>query len=248
VTENGDRIAWVGHSTVAIRLDGVLVVTDPVLRKRIFHLRRHADAVSHVLDGLDGILVSHVHYDHLDIRSLVRLGRRVPVVVPRGGGTMLRLRGFADVRELTAGEELELGGLRIRATHAEHAPARRLGAPWAVPSLGFVLDGSHRVYFAGDTDLFEGMAELAPLDVALLPVAGWGPRLPPGHLNPERAAEALRLLRPRVAIPIHWGTFAPVHAPRPDDTPAQAFARAAAEAAPTVAVCILQPGETYPLG
>src|SRR5262249_60752921 len=77
-----------------------------------------------------------------------------------------------------------------------------------IPLLGDLIEPSTRVYFAGDTDLFGGMQELAPgLDVALLPVAGWGPRVGSGHLDPQRAAETLRLLRPRVAIPIHWGTY-----------------------------------------
>jgi L-ascorbate metabolism protein UlaG (beta-lactamase superfamily) len=64
------------------------------------------------------------------------------------------------------------------------------------------------VYAAGDTDLFDGMAALGPIDVALLPVWGWGPTLGPGHLDPARAAEAVHLLLPRVAVPVHWGSFA----------------------------------------
>jgi len=110
-----------------------------------------------------------------------------------------------------------------------------------------VIDGTRRVYFAGDTDLFEGMGELGQLDVPLLPVAGWGPRLPAGHLDPVRAVEALALTEPRLAIPIHWGTYAPWRAPRGDDTPAKAFAELAATIVPTVDVRVLRPGESCQL-
>ena len=106
--------------------------------------------------------------------------------------------------------------------------------------MGYVVTGSRTVYFAGDTDLFEGMAALpGPIDVALLPVWGWGPTLGRGlHLDPHRAAEALRLIRPREAVPIHWGTYWPhalgrVYADRLIDPPA-AFAEYAAELAPDV--------------
>jgi L-ascorbate metabolism protein UlaG (beta-lactamase superfamily) len=118
-----------------------------------------------------------------------------------------------------------------------------------VPSLGYVVEAASRVYFAGDTDVYDSMATLAPLDVALLPVWGWGPRVGEGHLNPRTAAEALRLLRPRVAVPIHWGTFRPVYlrGRPPADAPRE-FARHAADLAPEVEVRILQPGETLTLG
>src|SRR5437773_1639811 len=88
---------------------------------------------------------------------------------------IVRRRGFGEVVELDVGEEVEIGAIRIRATHADHAPGR---GPFSAktPSLGYVLEGPASVYFAGDTDLFPAMNELAPLDVALLPVAGWGPR------------------------------------------------------------------------
>jgi L-ascorbate metabolism protein UlaG (beta-lactamase superfamily) len=121
--------------------------------------------------------------------------------------------------------------------------------PWApADGLGFVVD---RVYFAGDTDLFDGMAEIGArgLDVALLPIWGWGPRLPPGHLDPERAAQATRLLAPRVVIPIHWGTYRRAGMRRGDlDRPAREFAGAVARAAPGVDVVVLRPGESFTHG
>jgi L-ascorbate metabolism protein UlaG (beta-lactamase superfamily) len=243
---SGNSLTWLGHSSTAIRLDGTLVATDPVLRARVAHLRRKHPVDLAMLDGLGATLVSHVHYDHLDLPSLACLDPAVPIVVPAGAGRLLRRRGFRDVREVEVGDELELGALRIRATHAEHASARRLGAP-RTAALGFVIAGTQTVYFAGDTDLFDGMAALGEIDVALLPVAGWGPRLPPGHLDPRRAAEALALIRPRIAIPIHWGTYAPWRPNPGDDVPAREFAEAAAKLAPAVEVRVLRPAETCPL-
>jgi L-ascorbate metabolism protein UlaG (beta-lactamase superfamily) len=237
-------VTWLGHSCALIRLDGVCIATDPVLRDRIFHLRRKTPIDLDALDGVDAVLVSHLHFDHLDVPSLDRLDRAVPLVLPAGAGDLLRRRGFRDVREVVAGEEVDVGGLRMRATRAEHASTRRSGTRRTEP-LGFVIAGTRSVYFAGDTDLFDEMGTLGPIDVALLPVAGWGPRLPPGHLDPQRAAEALRRIRPRTAIPIHWGTYAPWRAPSGDDQPARAFAELAATIAPGVDVRVLLPGESY---
>jgi L-ascorbate metabolism protein UlaG (beta-lactamase superfamily) len=239
-------VTWLGHSTVVIDLDGTRVVTDPVLRARIWHLRRDAVVATTAVGHLDAILVSHSHFDHLDLGSLDRLDRNLPVVVPRGVGGFVRRRGFARAVELDVGEELPLGAIRIRATHAEHESSRGPFSPSA-PSLGYVVEGTTRIYFAGDTGLFPGMRHLGPVDVALLPVAGWGPRLGAGHLDPAGAAEALRLLHPKAALPIHWGTFRRLFAERPDDRPAREFARIAREVAPEVDVHVLSIGETFTL-
>lgn len=239
-------LTWLGHSTVVIDVDGTRLVTDPVLGRRVWHLRREVAVDLRVLDTLAGILVSHSHFDHLDRASLRRLDRALPVVVPSGVGGLLRGWGFARVREVVAGDELELSGLTLRVTHAEHASSRWPSTPRSA-SVGYVAEGSARVYFAGDTDLFDGMAGVGPVDVAALPVSGWGPRLPPGHLDVTRAAEALRLLQPRIAVPIHWGTFRTPFGPPLDDRPARELVRAAAEVAPDVDVRILRIGETMAL-
>jgi L-ascorbate metabolism protein UlaG (beta-lactamase superfamily) len=243
------RVTYVGHATVLVELDGVRLLTDPMLRRRVFHLRRSPAAGVTVPEGVDAVLVSHAHWDHLDVRSLVMLPGDTPLVVPGGVRRLVRGRR-GDVVELDVGGVFELDGVTVTATYAEHDAGRGpFGA--RTPALGFLLAGSSRIYFAGDTDLFPGMADLAPLDLALLPVAGWGPTLPPGHLNPRSAAEALRLLRPRTAVPIHWGTYAAIGWRRPardlDRTAAEAFARHAAELAPEVDVRILAPGETLEL-
>ena len=236
-------LTWLGHSCAVIELDGHVVVTDPVLRARIAHLRRKTRVESAVLDHADLILVSHTHHDHLDLPSLDRLDPGAQVFVPAGAGGLLRRRGFRVVQEVVPGDEVSVGSIRIRVTHAEHAAGLRVGTGKTQP-VGYVIGGTQTVYFAGDTDLFEGMGALGRVDVALLPVAGWGARLPVGHLDPARAVEALELIEPRLAIPIHWGTYAPWRPPRGDDTPAQAFAELAATVIPTVDVRVLRPGQS----
>lgn len=236
-------LTWLGHSCAVIQLDGQLIVTDPVLRSRIFHLRRREPVDVAALDGVDAILLSHSHHDHLDLPSLDKLDRSTQVLVPMGAGGLLRRRGFRFVREVVPGDEVGLGCVRVRVTHAEHASVLRPGTGRTNP-VGYVIAGTQTVYFAGDTDLFPGMGALGRVDVALLPVAGWGPRLPAGHLDPARAVEALELIEPRLAIPIHWGTYAPWRPPRGDDTPAKTFAELAATVVPTVDVRVLRPGQS----
>jgi L-ascorbate metabolism protein UlaG (beta-lactamase superfamily) len=239
-----NAITWFGHSTTVVEIDEVRFVTDPVLRRRIAHLSRAEAVPRAALGRLDVVFVSHVHLDHLDLSSLVQIERSLTIVVPRGAGRMVRRRGFADVVEAAAGDELRFGGVRLDVTHAEHGVVRR--HLWGRSSaLGFVVRGSRSAYFAGDTDLFDAMRELAPVDVALLPIGGWGPRVPEGHLNPERAAAALRLVRPRTVVPVHWGTFRTPFAAPPDDGPAREFVRRAAEVAPQVDVRVLHIGETF---
>ena len=236
-------LTWLGHSTVVIDVDGTRLVTDPVLRRRVWHLRREAAIEA---GPVDGILISHTHFDHLDRPSLRSFDPNLPVVVPKGAGELLRRSGFSRVLEAEAGEELDVAGLAIRATHAEHESSRGPLSGRSA-SLGYVVEGSTTVYFAGDTDLFDGMAEIGPVDVAILPVSGWGPKLPAGHLDPRGAAEALRLLRPKLAVPVHWGTYRTPFAGPPDDRPPREFAQAAADLAPEVDVRVLAIGETLTL-
>jgi L-ascorbate metabolism protein UlaG (beta-lactamase superfamily) len=207
---------FLGHSTVRIDVAGRTVLTDPVLTGRVGPLARVVPPVdSDAWSDVDVVLISHLHGDHLHLPSLRMLGRGTRLVVPRGAGSWLRRRGFTDVQEIAADEQLTDGDLRITATHAEHSGHRwgpRLTHGPDTTAMGHLLEApGARVYAAGDTDLFPAMGDLGdtPLDVALLPVWGWGPALGPGHLDPLRAARAVELLRPAVAVPVHWGTLAP---------------------------------------
>jgi L-ascorbate metabolism protein UlaG (beta-lactamase superfamily) len=275
-----DRIVFLGHATVLIEVDGVRLLTDPLLRDRVAHLRRQVPPLQPaVYAGLDAALISHLHHDHLDLASLRLLGLDTPLLVPAGAGEWLRGKGFAGVRELSVGETANVGALQVDAVEARHDGRRHPGGMRA-ETLGFVIRGRRTVYFAGDTELFDGMSALAPpddvddasgtslrhdfegtssrpdvddmsgraprLDVALLPVAGWGPKLGPGHMDPLDAARAAGLIQPRVAIPMHWGTLLPIgvarrYRDRLGDPPHR-FAEHVASLAPSVEVRILEPG------
>jgi L-ascorbate metabolism protein UlaG (beta-lactamase superfamily) len=148
--------------------------------------------------------------------------------------------------EIGVGEERRVGPLSVTAVRAKHDARRRPFGLHAEP-LGYVVRGSNSVYFAGDTDLFPAMADLAgSIDVALLPVWGWGPALGPGHLDPARAADAAALIQPRVAVPIHWGTLAlprPLRRAMDQSRPAREFQVLTARRAPAVEVRVLAPGD-----
>ena len=235
-----------------VQLDGVRLLTDPLLRLRVAHLRRVVPIQMDDLLLTDAVLVSHAHYDHLDVPSLRRLDRRAHVVVPRGLGPLIRKLGFEQVTEMEEGNEIDVRGVTVRATPADHESERVFGV--RSEALGYAVLGSRRLFFAGDTDLFPELDRLVErLDGALLPIWGWGAKLGSGrHLDPERAAEAARLLRPRIAIPIHWGTYAPLHltigrVPSFVHAPASAFQRAAGLRAPDVEVRVLSPGQSLEL-
>lgn len=240
-------LTWLGHATVRVELDGMTVLTDPVLGSTFGPVRRYAAAPRiESWSGVDLVVISHMHRDHLDLPSLRRLGRDVPLIVPEGAGRFLEAAGFHTVEELPVGRDLRVGALSITATPAAHGGFRPFTGPSA-DAVGYLLEGSESVYFAGDTELFPGMAALAgEIDLALLPIGGWGPTLRGGHLDPESAARALQLLRPRAALPIHWGTFWPSGLRRlwraRFEQPGADFLRRAAMTAPDVSVLLATPG------
>jgi L-ascorbate metabolism protein UlaG (beta-lactamase superfamily) len=246
----GDGLTYVGHATVLAELADTRILTDPFLGAGILHVRRQGPVpVVENLEPLTAILISHGHRDHLDPRSLRRLSADCPVIVPRGCAAAARSGRAREVIEVVEGDRFPVGNVTVEAVHAAHDGRRNpFGGP--VPALGYVIDGSVCVYFAGDTDLFTGMSDLAGrVDVALLPIGGWGPSVPAGHLDPERAAEAVARIRPRIAVPIHWGTLRAWGAQRGLDpvSPARSFAEAVDHVAPATEVRILMPGQRFAL-
>jgi L-ascorbate metabolism protein UlaG (beta-lactamase superfamily) len=249
-----DRITYVGHGTVLVELAGVRLLTDPVLRERMAPLMRRQvpPPDPDVVKRIDAVLISHLHHDHFDIPSMRMVGDDVPLIVPAGAGRTVRRRGFKDVSELRPAERTHVGGLEITATPAVHDGRRYKVGP-KVEAAGYTIEGGgRRIYFAGDTDLFAGMKTLGEgLDVALLPISGWGPRVGRGHLDPRRAAQAAAMLRPRKVVPIHWGTLLRADMERRArdlDEPARRFVDQLAGLAPGVSPEVLSPGESLDLG
>jgi L-ascorbate metabolism protein UlaG (beta-lactamase superfamily) len=256
---------FLGHSTVRVELAGRVVLTDPLLFPAVGLLRRVVPLPDpSTWADVDLVLISHLHADHLHVPSLRRLGPRPRIVVPRGAGAWLRAKGFARVDELSAGDVLTDGDLRITAVPADHSGHRwgpRLTHGPQTESLGHLLEGAgSSVYVSGDTDLIPAMKRLGDrgVDVTVLPVWGWGPNLGPGHLDPARAAEAVALLRPRVAVPVHWGTVTVTGLSRVPNPlrgrmrrllvePPLEFAAAVATRGLPTQVVIAQPGRPVPL-
>jgi L-ascorbate metabolism protein UlaG (beta-lactamase superfamily) len=245
----GVRVTFLGHATALIEMDGTRLLTDPVLRGRVAHLRREGRIDRDSVTNVDGVLISHAHMDNLDRPSLATIDPRALMIAPAAAARLLVKRPVIQVSE---GSRVEVGSLTVEVTHADH-DGRRFPIGRPLPAVGYRIRGTSSVYFAGDTGLFDDMAEIgrAGVDVALLPVSGWGPRLPPQHLNALEAAQALRLLTPKVAIPIHWGTLhTPMRRSRTAEQDAaapQEFARFAAEIAPEVRIEIVPPGSTVDL-
>jgi L-ascorbate metabolism protein UlaG (beta-lactamase superfamily) len=224
------------------------LLTDPLLGRRLGPLLRRGPLPdTTALARADAVLVSHMHQDHLDLRSLRKLRR--PIVAPAAAAEFMRRRRLGDVTGLSSGQSTRIGDVEVSAVPAEHGGTRLgRGSPESHEAVGYMIEGPLNVYFAGDTDLHDEMAELeGEVDVALVPIWGWGPRLGPGHLNPETAADALAVIRPKLAIPIHHATLSLPGSSRRWPwlltEPAERFVAAAASRAPDVEVRVLAPGE-----
>jgi L-ascorbate metabolism protein UlaG (beta-lactamase superfamily) len=243
------RIDFLGHATTLIELDGTRLLTDPLLRPRISGLvHRHAEVVVPPPAQVDAVLISHLHNDHLDLPSLKLLGPQTHILAPRRGQALLRRAGFGNTREVRPGDRVEVNGLPLRTTRAVHWGLRAPLGPWG-GCVGYIIEARQRVYFAGDTQAFSGMRKLGSIDVALMPIAGWGPVLGPGHMGPAAAVDALRLIRPRVVIPIHWGSLVPLGLHRRGwsylTQPPLDFAERMHAELPEVQVEVLEPGQSF---
>lgn len=245
------RVTYVGHATLLIEIGGVRILTDPVHRRRFGHLRRVVDdPAPETVAGLDAVLISHAHHDHLDVPSLRALTGSPRVICPAPAAGPVRKAGL-EPEVLAHGAAVQVGSVSVEVTDAEHD-----GRRWPLPgrntdAFGFVIRGpagEGSVYFAGDTGANADFAPVGPVTVALLPVAGWGPKLGPGHMGPDEAAEVARTIDPDVAIPIHWGTYERLMM-KVDDrhAPAREFAEHVAEFTPRTRVEILEPGEAFEL-
>jgi len=242
------EVTWAGHASVVLDSGTTRAVTDPLLTRRVAHLRRRVPLPSPDTAEVDAVLLSHAHLDHLHVPSLKRIRRSAKVFTPTGTGHILRSAGFTDVTEVTVGDRAETGDLRIEVVPAAHSHKRGPHSRVDARPVGYIVDdGTHRVYFPGDTDLFDGMAEFTGIDVALLPIWGWGSTLGTGHLDPTRAAAATELIQPKMVVPIHWGTYSPEDGRRRTptwfNTPPVRFEAALADHDLVRLLAVVQPGE-----
>lgn len=264
------RVTWLGHSSAVLDLDGVRLVIDPLLGTNAGLLRRRGDRPDESLwRAPDAVLLSHLHHDHAELSSLRLLGR-VPVLTAPSSAHWLVDRDLQGVG-LHDGEWFRVrpggpgsvadggpGGsdeahVRVRLCRAVHGSRPMPHRPNAVNGH-LVRGASGCVWVAGDTSRYPAMWHLpdlagAPIDVALVPVHGWGPRLSGGHLDPVEAARACAVVRARFAVPVHWGTL---HAPASRRLPpgwmdraGDAFAVALEREAPDCQAVVLKPGERW---
>ncbi|BBZ21892.1 MBL fold metallo-hydrolase [Mycolicibacter hiberniae] len=245
-------VTWLGHATALVEIDGYRVLTDPVWSERcspsdaVGPRRLHPPPVGiGALPAVDAIVISHDHYDHLDIDTVTALARsqRAPFVAPLGVGAHLRAWGIPAQRviELDWDEHTTLGDLTVTCTPARHFSGRfftrnqTLWASWAI------VGPQHRVYFGGDSGYTGSFARIGadhgPFDLTLLPIGAYNSAWPDVHMNPEEAVRAhldLNGSEPGLLVPIHWGTFR--LAPHRWDEPVERLIAAADAAGVTVAV------------
>jgi L-ascorbate metabolism protein UlaG (beta-lactamase superfamily) len=258
---SGLRVTWMGHSTVLAEIDGARVLFDPVWGERCspFNFagpkRLHPAPVPLAsLGAVDVVVISHDHYDHLDLPTIQALTRTDTVfAVPLGVGAHLEHWGvpLSRIRELDWNESTEVAGLTLTATPARHFCGRglrnqqhTLWASWAVAGP------EHRIYHSGDTGYFEGFRDIGaahgPFDATMIQIGAYSPHWPDIHMTPEEGLRAHLDLQggsPRgVLLPIHWGTFN--LAPHPWAEPAEWTRDVADEAGQAVAFpCPGQPFE-----
>lgn len=225
VGDGAMRVTFINHSTTLIQFDDINILTDPVWSERVSPVelvgpRRHRAAGIRFddLPPIDAVLVSHNHYDHLDITTLLRLVVRdhPRIVTPLGNGALMARQGIFGATELDwwAGGLLA-HDLRVTCVPAQHFSSRGLSDRNANLWGGFVVSGSAgNLYFAGDTGWGPHFTEIgsrfAPIRAALLPIGAYLPRwfMKPQHIDPADAVKAHAALGASTSIAIHFGTFA----------------------------------------
>ena len=220
---SGLRVTWLGHSTTLIEIDGTTVLTDPMWSERASPSQWAGPRRFHPpplpladLPHVDAVVVSHDHYDHLDMATVRALAARgIPFHVPLGLGAHLAAWGVAasQVVEHDWWESAKLeGGLEIVSTPARHFSGRGMpGRPGTLWTSWSLVGPGHRVFVSGDTGLTSAFREIAaregPFDVALVEIGQWHPSWGDIHLGPVGALDAVAMLGAARLLPIHWGTF-----------------------------------------
>lgn len=237
-------VTWIGHSTLLLQMGGLTFLTDPIWSKIPSPIpplgpKRFvppAVAISE-LPTIDFIMISHNHYDHLDLPTLRMLAARNPqtlFLVPLGNATLLHRHGIDNVKELDWGESIRLAGLTVHCLPAQHWSKRSLTDTNKALWSSWAVVGEHRrFYHAGDTGYFPGFKKIAdylgPFDLAAVPIGAYAPRqmMRASHMNPEEAITAALDLEAKTAVAMHFGTFD--LSDEPLDQPPRRFKEAAAK-------------------
>lgn len=207
-------VTWIGHATALVQLDGSCFLTDPIFNDRVVIIKRLIPPGLRLQDlpPIDFVLISHNHYDHLDVPTLKRLGWDTVIIVPEGLKAFLQKKGFRRVRELKWWESTSVDPLKITAVPSKHFSGRGLFDRNQTRWCSYLVEGSTTVYFAGDTGYFDGFKQIGQrfrIDIALIPIGAYNPRrfMKSKHVDPEEALQAFLDLGAKFVIPIHWGTF-----------------------------------------
>jgi L-ascorbate metabolism protein UlaG (beta-lactamase superfamily) len=217
------RVTLINHSTVLLQQGGAHILTDPIWSDRASpftsigpHRRREPGVRWEDLPRIDIVLLSHNHYDHLDLATLRRLADRgqSQFIVPVGVARLLRSRSIGPVHELDWGDSLTVAGTTIHSVPALHFSARGLFDRNRTLWCGYVIEAADSIiYFAGDTGFGDHFARIrerfgAPR-LALLPIGAYEPRwfMSPAHMAPDEAVRAHQILGAKTSVAIHHGTF-----------------------------------------
>jgi L-ascorbate metabolism protein UlaG (beta-lactamase superfamily) len=219
-SDTGLHAAWLGHSTVLLKIDGVLIVTDPVFSARVglnlgpvtIGLKRLVEPALRIrqLPRPDLILLSHAHMDHFDLPSLRTLeSRKTRVVTAAKTADLLRARNFGAVDELAWGETARLGDLSVRAFEVKHWGARMRSDTYRGFNGYLIETPRHRVLFGGDTAMttaFRALRSSRRLDLAIMPIGAYNPWIH-AHCTPEQALKMADDAGADLILPVHHQTF-----------------------------------------
>ena len=217
-------ITWIGHATLLVQMDGVNFLTDPIWSNTPSPIpfigpSRWVEPGVELADlpAIDFVVISHNHYDHLDLptlRELAQLNTETEFFVPMGNADLLQKNGISRVREMNWGDSINVKGTMVHCLPTQHWSKRSLNDTRKSLWSSWAITGPQkRFYFAGDTGYFDGFKDIGdkfgPFDLAAVPVGAYEPRamMKATHMNPEEAVQSALDVRATTAVAMHYGTF-----------------------------------------